>query len=50
MVCADFKGHGMLNGSCLSQAFEVLGPATNEWHDQWHSIEEGTDAADDGEE
>ncbi|KAI6011242.1 hypothetical protein PISMIDRAFT_112348 [Pisolithus microcarpus 441] len=24
-VHADFKGHGMLNGTCLSQAFKVLG-------------------------
>ncbi|KAI6162858.1 hypothetical protein EDD17DRAFT_1776419 [Pisolithus thermaeus] len=38
-VHADFKGCGMLNGTCLSQAFEVLG-----------IIEEGADTADNGEE
>ncbi|KAI5983997.1 hypothetical protein EDD15DRAFT_2375711 [Pisolithus albus] len=47
---SDFKGRGMLNGTCLSQAFEALGSDTNGIHDQHHSIEEGVDAADDGEE
>ncbi|KAI6098291.1 hypothetical protein EDD16DRAFT_1768168 [Pisolithus croceorrhizus] len=49
-ACADFAGRGMLNGTCLSQAFEVLGLGTDETHDQRHSIEECANAAGDSEE
>ncbi|KAI6146976.1 hypothetical protein EDD17DRAFT_1767457 [Pisolithus thermaeus] len=40
---ADFQQRGMLNGTCLSKAFEVLGSHTNQ-------ISEGQDAADEGDE
>ncbi|KAI6114259.1 hypothetical protein F5141DRAFT_1187848 [Pisolithus sp. B1] len=36
-VCVDFKEHGMLNGTCLSKAFEVLVGISEEG---WDAVEE----------